>query len=325
MAVSSIEELKPVYLIFGDEELLLERALHRLRDRVASVADLDFNSDAFEGESVDPNTVVAAANTLPFGSEKRLIVVRSVDKMRADDQAVLAAYSADPSPSTCLVLVATKVAKSSKLYKAVDAIGGIAEYKAPSRNSYPGWVVEHFAARGRRIDYDGAELLVRSVGRDLRRLETEAEKIIAFAGNRTDIGRADVEQLVASTAPMSVFDFVNALGARECAAALERLDDLLASGEAILGIHAMAVRHIRTLVSVRALLDRGTDRSAMQREMGLQEWQLRTAVEHARRFSAAELTTALRGAADLEVALKTGRGDSRVRFEVWIVGVCRAG
>ncbi len=324
MAVTSIEDLKPVYLIFGDEELLLERALHRLRQRVGEVADLDFNFDMFDGDSADATAVVAAANTLPFASERRLVVVRNVDRMRAADQAILTEYATDPAPTACVVLVAVKMPKNSRLYKAVDGSGGVAEYRSPRKHELPGWVVELFASKGKRVSRDGAEALVRAVGRDLRRLETEADKIIAYAGDASVIERADVEAMVAETAPVSVFDLLNAIGARECATALERLDDLLGSGEQLLGIHAMAVRHLRMLVSVKAMLDRGADRATIQREVGLQNWQAAAAVEQAGRFGAAELSGALRDAAELEGRLKSGQGDSRVLWEVWLAGLCRA-
>ncbi|MRR11937.1 DNA polymerase III subunit delta [bacterium] len=320
-----LESLKPVYLIFGDEELLLDRALRRLRDRVAEEADLDFNYEAFDGENADPGAVVAAANTLPFASERRLVVVRGVDRMDAAGQAVLAEYAKDPAPTACLVLVARKMRKDSKLYRAVDALGGVAEYKAPRRNEYTTWVMELFAGKGRRLNADGASALVRSVGRDLRRLETEADKVIAFAGERTDLSREDIESVVVGTAPVTVFDFLNALGARDCGGALELLDDLTANGEELMGIHAMTVRHLRSLVSVRALLDRGGSPVDVQRGVGMADWQARAAIEQARRFSPQELSRSLRDAAAMEARMKSGQGEPQVLFEVWLASVCRRG
>jgi DNA polymerase-3 subunit delta len=320
---NSIEDLKPVYLIFGDEDLLLERALRRLRDRVAEVADLDFNYDTFNGESADAGTVLAAANTLPFASDRRLVVVRNVDKMSAADQTALAEYAKDPAPSACLVLVAAKMRRDSKLFRAVDALGGIGEYKAPKRNEYTGWVVDFFASHGRRLDHDAAAALVRAVGRDLRRLESEADKVIAYAGERKEISREDIESVVVGTAPVSIFDFLGAVGARECGTALALLDDMLANGDELMGIHAMTLRHLRQLVSVRALLDRGEGASSVMRQVGMADWQARNAMEQARRFSAEELSRALRDAASVEARMKSGQGEPQVLFEVWLAGVCK--
>lgn len=324
MAVTSLEDLKPVYLIYGEEELLLDRAVHRLRNRVAEVAELDFNYDVFEGETADATAVVAAANTLPFASERRLIVVRSVDRMNAENQAVLAEYAKDPAPTACVVLVAKKLRRDSKLFKAVSALGGAAEYRPPKKSEYPGWVVDLFASKGRRLSIDAAAALVRAVGRDLRRLETEADKVLAYVGERTEIARSDILDVVSETAPVSVFDMLDALGSRDCAAALERLDEVIADGEDIHGIHSMSVRHLRTLVSTRAVLDRGGSVGDIQREVGMADWQARKASEQARRFEPLELSRALRDAAELEAKMKSGQGEPRVLFEMWLAGLCRS-
>lgn len=324
VAQKKIESLKPVYLIFGEEDLLLDRALRRLRDRIAEEADLDFNYEAFDGERANADEVVAAANTLPFASERRLVVVRSVDKMDAAGQAVLAEYAKNPAPTACVVLVAKKLRKDSKLFRAVDALGGAAEYKAPKRTEYTSWVLDLFESKGRRLSVDGANALVRAVGRDLRRLETEADKIIAYAGDRTDLEREDIESVVAGTAPVSVFDFLAALGARQCGTALELLDDLTANGEELMGIHAMTLRHLRTLISVRSFLDRGAGQGEIMRGVGMADWQARNAIEQARRFTTSELSRSLRDAAAMEAKMKSGQGEPQVLFEVWLASVCHS-
>lgn len=320
---AKVEDLLPLYLIYGEEDLLLDHALRRLRDRIAEVADLDFNYEAFSGESADALAVVAAANTLPFASERRLVVVRDVDKMNAQNQAVLAEYAKDPAPSACLVLVAHKMRKDSKLLKAVAASGWAFEYKAPTRAEYPARVVDIFATKGRTISLDAASALVRAVGRDLRHLDTEADKIVAYVGERTNVTRGDVEAMVIQTSPPSVFDFTNALGSRQCARALEVLNELLAEGEEPHGVSAMAVRHIRTLISVRAVIDRGGSKVDVQRDVGMAEWQARTAIEQARNFTPHELSRALGDAAAMDAKMKTGRGEPRVLFEQWTIALCK--
>lgn len=320
---AKVEDLLPVYLIYGEEDLLLDHALRRLRDRIAAVADLDFNYEAFSGESAEATAVIAAANTLPFASERRLVVVRDVDKMNADNQALLAAYAKDPAPSACLVLVAHKMRKDSKLLKAVAASGWAFEYKAPTRAEYPARVVDIFATKGRTISLDAAGALVRAVGRDLRHLDTEADKIVAYVGERKNVTREDVEATVIQTSPPSVFDFTNALGARQCARVMEVLDALLAEGEEPHGVSAMAVRHLRTLISVRAILDRGGSRLDVQREVGMADWQARNAVEQARNFTPGELADALRAAATLDARMKSGQGEPRVLFEMWAMSLCK--
>ncbi len=323
---SDLDDLKPVYLIYGDQELLLERALERLQKRVADAGGSEFDVDVLDGDGADVDVVIASANMLPLMAERRLVIVRRADKFSTADLGALADYATDPNPSTTLVLVAKKIAKNLRIYKAVDALGGVAEYKAPEKRNYPHTVVEMFADRGKTIGIDAAEVLVRAVGYDLRRLDMEIGKVIAFTGERATLSRDDIEQVMSTTAPTSVFEFVDAIGARNCREALVLLARLLSAGESIHGIHSMSVRHIRQLISVRAFVGRpdgSRSPGAVARGVGagMREWQARNLMRQADRFSIGELVDALRLAAAAEADMKTSR-DPRLVHERWLVRVC---
>lgn len=319
---ADLSDLKPVHLIYGSEDLLLEQGLNRLRKRVGEVADLDFNLDTFDGENANADDVVAACNTLPFVSERRLVIVKNVDKLSKDGQETLAAYAADPSPTTILVLVAAKLAKNTRLFKAVDKLGGASEYKAPAKYEYPQRVRQLVADRGRSISMDGAEMLVQAVGYDLRRISAELDKIVAYAGDRVGLTRADVIEVVSHTAETSVFEFTEALANRDAAGSLRLLAELLGQGESIFGVHAMALRQVRDLIAARAMVDRGHGSLAeIAKAIGRPDWQLKSVPRQVRGFTAQQLVDALRAAAATEAQMKTSR-DARLVFERWIVKVC---
>jgi DNA polymerase-3 subunit delta len=317
-----LSDLRPVYLIHGQEDLLLERAVTRLRDRLSAVANVEFNMDVFEGPHAEAEAVVGAANTFPFDSERRLVIVWDVDKMGAEGVQPIVEYCADPAEHTVLVLVARKVARNTRLYKAVDALGGVFEYKALKRSEYPGEVAALFEAKGRTVDREAAEALVAAVGRDLRMLATEVEKVVAHAGDKERLTAEDIREVVAETSPVSVFEFLDALGARDCRESLRLLARLLAEGERLLGVHAMAVRHVRSLLGARALLDRNATKQQMVTGLSRPDWQVRNLVRQAERFREEELVGALEGAALAEEEMKTSRTEPRLAFERWVVSVC---
>jgi len=317
-----LSEYRPVYLIVGDQDLLLDQAVDSLKSSVAEVADLDFNLETFDGESASADDIVAACNTLPFVSERRLVIVRGVEKLNKDGSDALVRYAEDPSPTTILALVAKKLAKSTRLYKVVDKIGGVIERRAPDAREYPRAVQEMFARAGKRISLEGAEYLVSAVGRDLQRLSVEIGKVTAYSGARTEIGLTDVEEIASTTAKTSVFDLGTALGNRDCGAALRLLNRLLGDGESVFGLHSLAVRQVRDLLSSRALIDRGEGSvEQLARVLRKPEWQVKHLGRQARSFSAAELVSLLQLAAASEAEMKTSR-DPRLAFERWIVKVC---
>ena len=317
-----LSEYKLVYLIYGEQDLLVERALEALKRNVGEVADLDFNMETFAGESADADEIVAACNTLPFASERRLVVVRAVDKMAKDGLDALVTYISNPSPTTILALVAKKMAKNTRLYKSVDKLGGLLEREGPKSYEWPKAVQDLFARKGRQVSADGAELLVNSVGKDLRRLSVEVDKAVAFTGDKATLSREDIEQVVSTTATASVFELNSALANRDCARALRLVDRLLGDGESIFGLHALALRQVRDLITARALIDRGeSSTSALAKALGRPDWQIKNLPRQAAAFTSEELVDILRSAAVGEAEMKTSR-DARLVFERWIVKVC---
>jgi DNA polymerase-3 subunit delta len=320
MAPPDLSDLKPLYLVYGSEELLLERAVRRLRDRVAAVADLDFNMDTFSGESATADEIVNAANTLPFMSERRLVVVRDADKLDAAAVAALVEYAKDPAPSACVVLVATKIAKNSKLFRAVSAGGVVFEYTAPRRSEYASEAIRLFRERGKRISPSTAQSLVDLVGRDLRRLDIEADKIVAYAGQGDEVTLSDVRAVASAGPAASVFELADAVGARDTAAALGLLRGLLADGESGTLVHAMLARHLRALIGARALLDRGVSApEVMAPQIGMAPWQAKNAARQAVHYTPQELSGALRGLTAAEEEMKTSPAEAGLVLERWIV------
>lgn len=257
-------------------------------------------------------------------SERRLVIVRNVDKLDAAALERLAEYVKDPAPYTCLVLVAAKMAKNTKLYRAVAATGVAFEYAAPKRNEYAGEVVRLLKERGKTIALPAAQVLVDIVGRDLRRLDVEAAKLATFAGEASRVTAEDVQAVAAASAEASIFELSDAVGQRDATKALRVLRRLLDAGEPPLGIEAMLARHVRALIGARALAARGLQPDAMGPELGMAPWLARNAAGQAARYAPAELVAALKGLAAAEEEMKTSPTDAGLVIERWIVKTARA-
>jgi len=320
----SSPDLKPIYLILSEQDFLLRQALDRLRARVGEVADLDFNLETFEGDSASADGIVAACNTLPFASEHRLVIVNGVEKLSKDATETLVAYAANPSPTCVLALSAHKLAKNTRLYKAVDRLGGVLERKAPRGAEFVRGVISLASDRHKRMSADAAQALVSATGEDLRLVSIELDKLVAYVDEAEEITREDVEKVVANAAKAKSWEFGEALADRDCRRALVLAASILREGESLFALHATALRTVRELITARALIDRGeTSGEALARRLGKQEWQIRRLPRQARAFDSDELIDLLRAAAAGEAQMKTSR-DARLVFERWIVKVCGA-
>jgi len=253
---TSQRPLKSVYLIHGEKKMI-DEALGRLKKRISDQFDLDFNYDQFNGSSATAPEIIQAANTLPFMSEKRLVVVRGVDKLSQGDAQQLAKYAESPSSTTCLVLVAESVSKTSKLYKAVEKNGEVAEYKL--KDSHLVWIKKEFKERGVLVSDVVARYIINTVGPDLARLGVEVEKASLYCDSDRIVDPGEIEAVITKSPDISIFDLAGHIGERNIPKAINVLHHLLQQKEAPLGILNLVARHFRLVLRAKVWTEEGRD------------------------------------------------------------------
>ena len=284
--------LLPVYLIVGEDALKRDTVMKRLRARLSSMGDLSFNADEFDGETAQ------GGNTVPFASPVRLVEVRAADKLKKADAEQLVSYLGSPNGSTVLALVAEKLAKNTRLYKAVAACGKTAVIDCAPLKRYelPRTVRSMAVTHGVTLTEGAAVKLVDLVGEDTVHLDSELKKI-ALAHRGTDaVNEHEIVDMVSRTAEVKPWEFVDAFAARDvrkCLLYLGRMDSV--SPHALL---AMCTTRLRELVCARSMAARGPPRGV----------------------AAAELRRAIISSRDTERAMKSG-ADPRSAFLDWVLAV----
>lgn len=309
----------PAYLVVGADEFKRQFVIERLNKQIAKLGDLDFNREVFQGASTDADALVTSCNTLPFSCDYRLVMVRDADKMpKATNEAVVS-YLAAPSETTILCLEATKLAKNTRLYKAVAKVGkkAVIDCAPKSRKDLPAQVRDFALSNGVTITQRGAEELIDLVGESTVHLDAELKKMAAVLGKGTTIDVGQVDELVTRTSEVKPWTLSDALAkrdAKEAALLLSRMQD-----QSRFGLLTMCLNRIRELLVAKDLHS-GSAR-ALAQELGKQEWQVRNLPRWAGNFTQRELEDALVKGADLDRAMKSG-GDQELLFEQWVLGIC---
>jgi DNA polymerase-3 subunit delta len=184
--------LDPIYVLHSEHPILIERVLTALRDAVVPPAARGFNYDLVEGKPTGAR-IVALAQTLPMMAARRMIYVRDLSTMAADEAEPLLAYLAKPNPSTVIVCVATKLDKRIKLYAQLSRKGYLHVLEAP-RQLAP-WVRAEAKHQGVQLDGAAITRLVDAIGNDLSRLALTVGQLGLYAGARP-VTSDDVDELV---------------------------------------------------------------------------------------------------------------------------------
>lgn len=319
-------ELKPVYLITGNDVPKIERALERLRARFdpASVEELD-------AETVSGDDAVAAANALGlFGGGERLVIVARVGRWGKEDVDAIGRHAADATPGGVLALVRVPdpvphdprrdpLRLPAGLAELVERSGGLVRLDLPTRSKgrqevadYAGWVRSEFERLECRADRAAADRLVELVGEDVLALRSEVAKLAAWA-NGDSIGTREVELLVAPEPEASSFALVDGWGNRNLAAALVACETMMHRGDEPFVLAARLGDHVARVRAVAALLDQDMGVREIAQQLGSKEFPVRKQAGQTENFSRAELAAAVARVADLDYRLK---GGSRVSAEL---------
>ena len=313
--------LLPAYLIVGPDELKRKQAVTRLKARVDGPFSAFNLEELVASGDLEPVGVLASLNTLPMGGELRVVVIENAEKLPKAVSEAIVEYLENPNESCTLALVAEKLAKTTRLYKAVAKVGkrSVIECAAKKGRDLPPYVQKLAQAHGVSIVAEAATELVARVGESTTMLDTQIATLAALLGGSGTITRAFVEENVARVAEVKPWEFLDRVSGRDAhrALALYRLLD----GSA-LGLLSLVTGRLRELVCARSLDARGQAHS-LASELKKQDWQVRNYVRWARAFGDGELEALLGECADAEAALKSG-GEEEVVMVRLIARICGA-
>jgi DNA polymerase III delta subunit len=242
--------------------------MSRLAGDVAALVDDSlraFNSERlYAGDrGVTPASIVEAARLLPMMADRRVVVVMRAERLlkpkrrgkaalegeAAEETGeppgeldVLEAYIKDPVPQTTLVLVASDVDRTRKIYKTIQKQATIVECWGlkPGRDvkvdlREVARIAEQLVRQatskaGQQIDTDAARLVAGRAGTDISRLRGDVERLLLYTAGSPRITIDDARQVVSGETAQDDWAVTNAIQRRDAAEALRQLALTLDAG-----------------------------------------------------------------------------------------------
>ena len=298
-------DLKPAYLICGDDDAKIDAWRARVRRRAEDERGPG-GLDAFDARASEPGEIVAALSALTFDPGTRYVLVDEVGAWKAPQLEPLVSILAEMPPETVLVAIARGKALK-QLCKAVESAGGeVREYPAPKPWELPKWLVERGRDLGVQLDPEAAKELVTLVGTSQQRLSRELEKLGLAVHPRTNVATADVDSLAARDAAPQAYDLADALVAGDLKATLGLAAQLESHGDRPGRLVYPVVRRLREVHRAASLLDQGMPESKVGEALTAPPWLVKKTVARAKQADRAALERAICIFADLEIDMRGG-------------------
>lgn len=313
-------QLLPAYLAVGPDELKRKETLVRLKVKVDGPFEA-FNLEEIQASpELEPLQVTSSLNTLPMGSDLRIVVIEDAEKLPKPVSEAIITYLKDPNPGCTLCLTAQTLAKSTRLYKAVAKVGpkAIIECAAKKGRDLPPYVQKLARAHNLTISADAATELVARVGESTTMLDTQLASLAALLGGGGNVDRELVERNVARVVEVKPWEFLDRVCERDAGRALRLLG--LLDGSSPIGLCSLLTGRVRELICARSLNERGAS-AQIATELKKQSWQVRNYSRWARNFKDGELEHLLADCALADAALKTG-ADPDATLTVLVAKLC---
>ena len=234
-----------VHVVRGDDPILRDEAFNRLVDELLGDDDRSLALEEATvpgraapgetGEGSEPTGAEAreqavaatlnAAQSPPFMTERRVVVVRDAGNLVAADAEPLVAYLADPLETTELVLVLGGGRPPANLTKALKEVK--ANEVGPSSERTADVLKEHARDAGLKLDAAAAKRVAEHLGEEAGRVHQLVEVLAAAHGEGARIGVDDVEAYLGEQGSVPNYQLTNAIERGDIPGALAVLRRLM--------------------------------------------------------------------------------------------------
>ncbi len=237
-------ELAPVYLLAGEELLVLEAA-DALRARARELGHAEREVIDVEGRFDWDNLARAGAGMSLFASRRMIDLRIPKGRPGREGSAAISQWCKDPPPDTLLLITCTEWSKKHEgaWSRAVDKAGAAVVFWPPKMHEWPRWIAARLASRGIRATPDAVALLAERVEGNLLAAAQEVDKLAVLHGEGR-LDAATLENLVADSTRFDVFKLAEAAFGGDAARAVRILQGLEAEGDEVIALMGWLVNQL---------------------------------------------------------------------------------
>lgn len=300
------KQLAPIYLISGDEPLLIQETCDSIRQAARQAGFIErelYHCDA----GFDWNQVLASAHSLSLFAERKIIELRLPTGKPGDKGGkVLQEYVQAPTGDNLLLIVTNKLdgaTQKSKWFKAVEDAGVHVQIWPVTPAQLPRWINQRLQHAGLKADSSAIDLLASRIEGNLLAAAQEIEKLKLLASDNI-VSHELMAAVVADSARYDVFGLSDKALHGDVRAAVKTLHGLKTEGTEPINILWALTRDIRSLVQVSLSVSQGKSFEAAARQAGVWDKRQPLIQTALRRIRPAQLQQLLRKANGIDKAIK---------------------
>lgn len=319
-----MDEKPVVYILHGDDGFAMEQFAAAMLARMGDPGLADLNITRLDGRSADDEEIRTAAMSIPFLSDRRLVIIHNpLAKLNSDAarKRFIALLDGLPQTTALVLVAADSWGKKGANYGWLTLHGThwlvqwaqgagkralLREFRLPQAAEMPAWIMKCAREHGGQFTPPAAQALANLIGSDPQLASQEIDKLLMYVDFQRAVEAEDVAECTASVSQVSVFDMVDALAGGDATAALRLLRGLLEEGDAM-ALFGAITSHFRQLLLAREILDEGGGPAQVMEFSHKPKFVVDKLVRQAGRFSTAGLEAIYRKLDAMDRDAKNGQ------------------
>ncbi len=217
--LSMIDKLPPLIVLSGKQHLFKKTFIKAICNAMfdsLSLSEMNYNifydkSDAIEASPVE------IADTMPFISEKRLIVIYNYTQFT--DKTDFIEYFRKPSPYAIFVLFTDNQIETDPIYK--EAVksklpnASFINFTEAKREDFVFLIKSYMNKHNKNITTDALDYILENTALDYEVIQSNLKNICSYSGDKKYIEISDISNFTSGAKNAQIFDFLDALMARD--------------------------------------------------------------------------------------------------------------
>ena len=312
-AVAEIKKrkFKPIYYFFGEDSYNLSSTLHTLEETFKPLLLSEFDKETIYSEDRSITDILGLATAFPFGSEKKLIIIKDAEKIK--DKKPLKDYTVSPAEFTVLAFFhnGSITNLNTEPFKTLDAKNFLFEAKELKGKNLIDWLISEAEERGKKLSEENAQVLVDIVGENRNMLEDQLEKICVFLNKEKEISIESIQHVSSELRQFNIFDLQNAIGLKDKAKAMTVANNLLENGAEPTFIITMLTRYFTGLAKITELKTQNIPVQEAAKIVGTHHFYYPNYVKARNLYSDEKLVEVFRALLKADVSVKTTTTDDK--------------
>lgn len=326
-------ELDNCYVFCGSDEKLIKHHVKFITDKVLNSEFMDLNYSKFEGDKADFETIIDACETMPFMSEKKVVVVyrasflgdsggsKNPGDLKNENFVLLNEYLKNPSHHCILIIYyvfSSDREKPSNKIKKLDKKACVVKVDKLRGEFLHKKCKDLFEDAGKKIGKAELILFCGQVDNNMDIILNEIEKLVSYTEGR-EITKEDILAMMPQKSENDIFNLVDYLSQKNIKRALDILNEIIYRGEKIPLILYMIGRQFNLLFNIKLGINIGKTKENLASELKLHPYICEKMISQSMKFTLNGLKRNIELCIDTEKILKSTSTDDKINMEIFMI------